>query len=83
MPRERNTKTHNIFLLDWSKIQDKFTEGAETPIGDLLALLMATDTKYHDQSLKEGINTSGFTVKLYFRGEDNFQSKFASFADLL
>ena len=79
MPRERNTKTHNIFLLDRSKIQDKFAEGAETPIGDLLALLMATDTKYHDQSLKEGINTSGFNVKLYFRQEDNSQSKFASF----
>lgn len=79
MPRERNTKTHNIFLLDRSRIQDRFAEGAKTPIGDLLALLMATDTKYHDQTLKEGLNTSGFTVKLYFRGEDNFQSKFASF----
>ena len=79
MPCERNTKTHNIYLLDKSKIQDKFAEGAETPISDLLAQLMATDTKYHDQSLKEGINTSGFSVKLYFRGEDNFHSKFASF----
>ena len=79
MPRERNTKTHNIFLLDKAKIQDKFMDGRDTPASDLLALLMGTDTNYHVQSLKDGINTSGFSVKLYFRGEDNFQSKFASF----
>lgn len=79
MPRERNTKTHNIFLLDKAKIQDKFMDGRDTPASDLLALLMGTDTNYHVQALKDGINTSGFSVKLYFRGEDNFQSKFASF----
>lgn len=79
MPRERNTKTHNIFLLDRSKLQDAFTSGEETPIPELLELLMATDANYHMQSLKDGLNTSGFSVKLFFRGEDNYQSKFASF----
>lgn len=77
--KERHTKTHNIFLLDKTKLQDRLTGGVNIPTPELLDQLMAADQRYIIQTLREDVETAGFSVKLYFRKEDNFQSKFASF----
>ncbi len=78
MARPKNTKTHNIFLIDRNRLPG--VNGTPAPsIEDVLATLMSADDKYELQTLKPGINTGGFSVSLYFRGDDNYQSKFSSF----
>ncbi len=77
MARTKNTKTHNIFLMDESKLPR--IDGARLPTTDAIAQIMARDEKYELQTLKPDVNTHGFTVCLYFRGDDNYQSKFSSF----
>ena len=65
--KEKNTKTHNIFLLDKSRLLEQFSteENATTPT--LLEALMQLDDKYVAQTLKDDIGTLGYSIKLYFR----------------
>lgn len=78
MGHPKNTKTHNIFLIDKNKLPE-IRRAPAPSIADALALLMSSDEGYKLQALKPDINTGGFSVCLYFRGDDNYQSKFASF----
>lgn len=78
MARQKNTKTHNIFLIDKNKLPG--ISGVPAPsIADVLATLMSIDERYKLQTLKPNIDTKGFSICLYFRSDDNYQSKFASF----
>lgn len=78
MARPKYTKTHNIFLIDKNRLPG--ISGTPTlSIEDALAALMGIDEKYRLQQLKPNINTQEFSICLYFRGDDNYQSKFASF----
>jgi len=78
MARITNTKTHNIFLIDKSKIfQAK--EITQKSIKDQIELLMSSDDKYKSQTLKENATKEGFSLSLYFRPEVNTHSKFSSF----
>ena len=78
MARPKHTKTHNIFLIDKNKLPG-MSGATEPPVEEALAALMGMDQKYRLQRLKTDVNTRGFSVCLYFRGDDNYQSKFASF----
>ena len=71
---EKNTKTHNIFLIDKSKLNM-----SNSSVEDALGLLMSEDEEYKLQKLKTGVNTGPVSVRLYFRGDDNYQSQFSSF----
>lgn len=71
---EKNTKTHNIFLIDKSKLNM-----SNSSVENALGLLMSEDEEYKLQKLKTGVNTKPFSVRLYFRGDDNYQSQFSSF----
>ena len=78
MDRPKFTKTHNIFLIDQNRLNG--ITGAPAPsTEDALGLLMSSDERYELQKMKPDINTREFSVCLYFRGDDNYQSKFASF----
>lgn len=78
MARPKNTKTHNIFLIDKNRLTG--INGTPTPsVENALAALMSSDEEYKLQTLKPEVDTKGFSVRLYFRGDDNYQSKFASF----
>lgn len=78
MARPKYTKTHNIFLIDKCKLLG-MNEPISQPVETMLATLMGADEKYRLQKLRTDISTRDFSVCLYFRGDDNFQSKFASF----
>ncbi len=78
MACSKNTKTHNIFLIDKCKLQG-IDKQPILPVEEALSVIMSTDETYQLQTLKKGINTKGFSVCLYFRGDDSFQSKFSSF----
>lgn len=78
MAHGKNTKTHNIFLIEKNKLPE--IRGVPTPsIADALATIMSVDKRYELQTLKPNIDTKGFSIRLYFRSDDNYQSKFASF----
>lgn len=78
MARPKNTKTHNIYLIDKNRLTG--INGTPTPsVENALAALMSSDEEYKLQALKPEVDTKGFSVRLYFRGDDNYQSKFASF----
>lgn len=85
MPRAKNTKTHNIFLIDKNKLLSAIK--VDHPTFDMVDVstetaiisLMEADDRYQMQTLKENIDMQGFSVKLFFRKEDNYQSKFSSF----
>ncbi len=75
MARSKNTKTHSVYLIARCKLLgDSATNEKEA-----IKLLMSADLSYKQQTLKTGIDTQGFSICLYFRGDDNYQSKFASF----
>ncbi len=78
MPRSSHTKTHNIFLLDKSKLPGMSRKKTPTT-ENALAELMKDDKPYKMQTLKPKLNTQGFSVCLYFRGDTNHRSKLASF----
>lgn len=78
MARPKNTKTHNIFLIEKNRLPG-INETPAPSMESIIATLMSADEDYKLQTLKPGIDTKGFSVCLYFRGDDNFQSKFASF----
>ena len=76
MARPKNTKTHNIFLIDKNRLTG--INGTPTPsVENALAAFMSSDEEYKLQTLKPEVDTKGFSVRLYFRGDDNYQSKFA------
>lgn len=85
MPRAKNTKTHNIFLIDRNKLFNAI-EGNH-PAFDMvnvstemaIKFLMEADNRYQMQTLKAGVDMKGFSVLLFFRGDDNYQSKFSAF----
>ena len=77
--KKKNTKTHNIFLLDKTRLQELFTAEQEASVRELLERLMLSDENYVKQNLKEDLPTQSFSIMLYFRKEDSFQSKFSSF----
>lgn len=80
MARPKNTKTHNIFLIDKTRLPGI----SETPVSStesMIAAVMSSDENYKLQTLKPGVDTKGFSVCLYFRGDDNYQSKFSSFCN--
>ena len=79
MSREGNKKIHNIYLLDKSRIQQGLSVGADTSPYEIAAQIMAEGQNYKIQRLKEGLNTTNFSIALYFRKEDYHQNKFASF----
>ena len=76
---EKQTKTHNIFMLDKTRLQEQFSSRGDSSVLELIAQLMSADASYTAQTLKEGVDTLGFSIKLYFRKEESFKSKFASF----
>jgi len=78
MARPKNTKTHNIYLIDKNRLPG-ITGTPALSTENALAALMSNDEKYKLQTLKPEVDTKGFSVCLYFRGDDNYQSKFVSF----
>lgn len=78
MARPQNTKTHNIFLIDKEKLP-RIKEQPTPSMEKLLAAVMKQDEEYKLQTLKSNVDSKGFSVCLYFRGDDNYQSKFATF----
>ena len=78
MPRSNNTKTHNIFLIDKKRLL-KINGDSDISVKVAITTLMSHDENYKLQVLKDDVNTLGFSICLYFRGDDNYQSKFASF----
>lgn len=79
MRKDKNTKTHNIYLLDKSKMKDWLAVEEELSTHELLERLMAADSNYVFQTLKENIDTDCFEVELYFRKESQSNNKFISF----
>ena len=73
MARQKNTKSHNIFLIDDSRLE------GEGSIEDKLSRIMEGDKRYEIQTLKDGIDTKGFLLRFYFKGDDNYQTRFSSF----
>lgn len=78
MARPKNTKTHNIFLIDKNRLPGINVMPIPS-MENVFDTLMNNDEKYKLQTLKSEVDTKGFSVRLYFRGDDNYQSKFASF----
>lgn len=80
MSRSGNTKTHNIFLLNKDKVQEKYFEGQETRVDSIIdRIIDEAPTRYEEQSLLENANTGGFRIRVFFHGEENANSKLASF----
>jgi uncharacterized protein (TIGR04141 family) len=79
MSKEKNSKTHNIFLMDNAKLKASFINDNDTTISECISNIMNEHQDYIPQKLKEQIETKGFSISLYFRPEHNPNSKFISF----
>lgn len=73
-----NTKVHSIFLIDTLKLM-KATASPHASIEDAISYLMMWDEEYTEQALKDGIDTSPFAVRLYFRKEESDQTRLGRF----
>lgn len=79
MPKEKNSKTHNIFLIDNAKLKACHRNNSEITISEQISNIMNVHQDYIPQKLKGQIDTKGFSISLYFRPEPNPNSKFISF----
>lgn len=79
MRRSKNTKTHNIYLLNKVKVERKFFDGIPTAVNGIINKLMDEAAVYKEQELKDCANTKEFSVRLFFHGDENHGSKLASF----
>lgn len=79
MARQRNTKMHNIFLLNKEKASELIPEKENPEIKEIICAIMAKDQKYNKQKLKPLPADCVFRVELFFKDETVPNSKLASF----
>lgn len=79
MPREKNKKTHNIFLLDPERIHRVLDLDSSVPVSQIIEGIMSLDEEYKAQTIQETIATNGFSISLYFKKDEPMGNKFASF----
>lgn len=79
MPREKNKKTHNIFLLDPERIHRVLDLDSSVPVSQMIEGIMSLDEEYKAQTIQETIATNGFSISLYFKKDEPMGNKFASF----
>lgn len=80
MARLKNTKTHNIFLLDKEKVQEKLFNNQPIDVQAMIDGVISTySLEYHEQTLREDVKTGSFSVRLFFREDKPDDSKLASF----
>lgn len=80
MARPKNTKTHNIFLLNKEKVQEKLFNNQPTDVRAMIdGVISVYPIRYYEQTLLDGINTGSFSVRMFFREEKPEDSKLASF----
>lgn len=80
MARAKNTKTHNIFLLNKEKVQDKLFNNQPTDVRAMIdGVISAYPLEYREQTLREDVNAGAFSVRLFFREDKPNDSKLASF----
>lgn len=81
MARKKNTKQHNIFLLDKDKfIKNYFADTNDVAIDSIIDLIIKeSKIKYDEQTLKKHIETNGFNVRVFFNTEKRPNSKLSSF----
>lgn len=80
MARTKNTKTHNIYLLNKEKVQEKYFNGELTDDDSIINRIISEYSKiYYEQDLKEDVNTGLFHVRMYFHKEKIVNNKLASF----
>ena len=80
MPRATNTKTHNIFLLNKEKVKEKLLDGLQVDERVMIdSIIGAYPTEYHEQILRDDVDTGAFSVRMFFHEDQPFDSKIASF----
>ncbi len=79
MARRKGSKTHNVFLLDSPLIKDALSQGNRDSIVEFINEIMHLDRYYIVQQLKDGVDTQGFSILLYFKIEENHKNRFSSF----
>ena len=79
MAKEKNTKTHNIFLLNKEKVQEKLLGGAQKTIDEIIDEILKKDVGYKEQQLKPLPDDCPFQVKLFFNDEHYSSNRLASF----
>ena len=79
MPREKNKKTHNIFLLDPERVHRVLDLDSSVPVSQIIEGIMSLDEEYKAQTIQETIATNGFSISLYFKKDEPMGNKFASF----
>ena len=81
MPQKKDKKTHNIFCVDVEKIKSSLFDGNDCTSEEIINTLMAESSaqKYKEQKLKPKVNTDGFVIRLFFYGEEKYNSKLESF----
>lgn len=79
MAKEKNTKVHNIFLIDKEKVQEKYFAGKTEKAEKLISAIIAEDTEYIKQKLKPLPKECAFNISLFFKEETPVKSKLASF----
>ena len=81
MARQRNTKTHNIFLLNREKLEDIIPVSEPREIGEYISAIMSKDCDYKEQVLKPMPSNCAFNAKLFFKYEPIPKNKLVSFCE--
>ena len=81
MARQKNTKTHNIFLLNREKIEDIIPDSEHNDVEAIISTIMAQDSDYKKQELKPMPANCAFNAKLFFKNEPIPKNKLVSFCE--
>ena len=67
MPKGTNSKTHNIFLLDRSKIEKSFFNEEVTPFSDIINKIIDNAMlPFREQELQDNLSIGDFHIRLLF-----------------
>lgn len=81
MPGSKNSKTHNIFMIDISRIQKAYFENKHVPCSAIINKIMClAEPNYTEQELLDNLALGEFDIRFYFHWEQiQKDSKLASF----
>lgn len=81
MPNESKKKTHNIFCIDVEKAKIGLLGDGEYTMTEVVDAFVSHAAHFNEQTLRNDIDTKGFSLKLIFFGEERYNSKLQSFCE--
>lgn len=81
MSRKKDTKIHNIFCVDSSKVELKYFASQPQTTDAIIDKLIKESNKYKVQKIKENLHIDPFNIRLFFYSKKQNNSELSTFCE--